>query len=83
MITASIFSSRVYVKRASDENSIAVSLAAEAVTSIRIIKALGAEDRLAGKYDKYLKESARWSTKSKVLMAVMIGMALYLTNVQL
>jgi len=74
----SIHYNRALTKLSTREDASAITVSAEAVNSIRIVKSLGAEDRLAHKYGQHLREALHWGAKHKVLMGVTLGMIVLL-----
>lgn len=59
--------------RISDANGTATSIAEEAISSIRNVKALNAESRLSSRYSKVIAEASRWATRQKVQLGVSLG----------
>jgi len=73
LMATGIHYNRIFTRNLAQESSSAIAVAAEAVSSIRIIKALGAEDRLASKYRQYLNGALRWGTRQKVSLGITLG----------
>lgn len=48
-------------------------MAGEAVSSIRMIKALNAEGRFAKRYMQAINEAAKWSTRQKIQVGASLG----------
>lgn len=56
-----------------EANSTAISLVEEATSSIRNVKAMGAEPRLAKKYSKMLREAGKWATRQNIQLGISFG----------
>lgn len=70
------FAGRVARKGISEgerEEGCAVSIAAEVMASMRVVKALGAEERLAEKYKGHLARAMQVGTRGKVAKEVIFG----------
>ncbi|KAL3486456.1 P-loop containing nucleoside triphosphate hydrolase protein [Aspergillus germanicus] len=68
--------SRFIVKfnqRAQQEFDRAISLAEEAIGSIRVVSSLNARNQLSDQFEVYLEKSEKWGRKVKVLLGVSIG----------
>lgn len=60
-------------KRSFEAYAVGGSIAQEAISSIREVTALGAQEVVAIKYYSHLTEAMKWGTKSKSAMGLMTG----------
>ncbi|KAL4967101.1 ABC transporter ATP-binding protein [Aspergillus stella-maris] len=63
----------VFNKRAQDAFDRAISLAEEALGSIRVVSSLNARSQVGARFESHLAESEKWGRKVKVLLGVSIG----------
>lgn len=65
-----------YNQQALEASAVGSSLAEEILSSIRVVFAFGAQEKLARRYAEHLVDAERWGVKLKSAFAVMIGFML-------
>lgn len=73
VMTCGVLLSSVNNREIVEARSTAASIAEEALSSIRNVKAMGAEERLANNYGQILEKGARWATGQRVQLGGSFG----------
>lgn len=60
-------------KQSLESYGVGGSVAEEVLSSIRTATAFGTQERLAQRYERYLKEAEKWGMKLQIILAFMVG----------
>ncbi|KAI9813849.1 MAG: GTPase-activating protein [Pycnora praestabilis] len=76
LIVTSSYLSRVIKRKSLEATAKAATISEEAISSVRNVKALGAEEKFTEQYMENLSVASQWNARQKTLMGITLGLVI-------